>query len=166
MSQFDLESHPRVHPFLVVRVPVWMTNQLASLVLQAQGRGSHVPRTLKAEAASRRRGASADPGTAGVRKGPPSAGGSPKGPQTQADKKRTKKRAPRGAEGAGSWDGTGVRQPGDSGRPGHSGRGHPRDLLPGLVFPVVPLRVSMDAVKQVKFQLVFLFFFRHSDNIC
>lgn len=104
-------------------------------------------------------GASADPGTAGVRKGLPSLGGSLKGPQTQAEKERTKKGAPRGAEGTGSWDGTGVRQPQDSGRPGDSGREHPRDLLPSLVFPVVPLRVSEDAVKQVKFQLGFVFFF-------
>lgn len=56
MSQFDLENHQRVHPFLVVRVLVWMTNHLAPLVLQVHGRGSHVPRTHKAEAASRRRG--------------------------------------------------------------------------------------------------------------
>lgn len=47
---------------------------------------------------------------------------------------------------------------------GDSGRDQPRDPPPGPAFPAVPLRAGVDAVKQVKFQLVFVFFFFHVDN--
>lgn len=108
MSQFDLDSHQRVHPLLAVCVPVWMAHRLAPLVLQMQGRGSHAPPLIKQRGLPGGGGASADPGTACVRKELKSTGDSLRGLQTQPRRRERKKGAPGEAEGAGSWEGTGV----------------------------------------------------------
>ena len=96
MSQLDLDNHQRVHPFLVVHVPLCMTNHPASLVFQMQGRGSRAPPLIKQRGLLGGGGASADPGTACVRKGLPPVGDRLRGPQTQAEKKRKKEGGPRG----------------------------------------------------------------------
>lgn len=96
MSQLDLDNHQRVRPFLVVRVLLWMTNHPAPLVFQMQGKGSRAPQLIKQRGLPGGGCASADPGTACVRKGLLPVGDSLRGPQTQAEKKRKKEGGPRG----------------------------------------------------------------------